>query len=355
LADLGADVVKIENPTGGDLARWYDTVVKGMAAHWVWLNRGKRSVALDIKQPEDHAVLEALIGRADVFVHNLGPGSVDRLGFGWSTIHERWPGLISCSISGYGMDGPYEKRKAYDLLLQGEAGVIAVTGSEDSPAKVGISIGDIGAAMYGLSSIMAALIERQRTGQGRMIDISMLDCLTEWIMPPVYWEMYQDLRTPRAGMRHAMIVPYGPYRTGDGTSVSLAVQTDAAWRRLCTDVLRRPEWIEDPRFRTNPLRVENREILEPMVDEALSIYDRRGAEDALEAADIPYGSLNEVKDLVAHPQHAARERWFEVETEQGPVQAFEPPFNLVGMPRRAGAIPALGEHTDEIKRELGLA
>jgi crotonobetainyl-CoA:carnitine CoA-transferase CaiB-like acyl-CoA transferase len=325
-----------------------------MAAHWVWLNRGKRSVALDVKQPRDNAVLEGLLARSDVFVHNLGPGAVERLGFGWASIHERWPRLISCAISGYGMEGPYEKRKAYDLLLQGESGVISVTGTEEFPAKVGISIGDIGAAMYGLSSILAAIIERQRTGEGRMIDISMLDCLTEWIMPPVYWEMYQHLPTPRAGMRHAMIVPYGPYRTGDGTSVSLAVQNDAQWQRLCTDVFHHPEWIDDPRFCTNPLRLQNREILERMVEEALSAYTRATAEEALEAADIPYGSLNEVVDVIAHPQHAARERWFEVDSEQGPVRAFTPPFNLVGMPRREGAIPELGEHTDEIRRELGL-
>jgi itaconate CoA-transferase len=355
LADLGADVVKIEYPKGGDLARYYDTVVKGLAAHWVWLNRGKRSVTLDAKQSDDHAVLEALLARADVFVHNLGPGAVERLGFGWETIHERWPGLVSCAISGYGMDGPYEKRKAYDLLLQGESAVIAVTGTPQNPAKVGISIGDIGAAMYALSSILAALIERGHTGEGRMIDISMLDCLTEWNMPPVYWEMYQNRPTPRAGMRHAMIVPYGPYRTGDGTSVSLAVQTEAQWQRLCTEVLHHSEWIDDPRFRTNPLRVENREILERMVEEALAAYTRPSAEGALDAADIPYGSLNEVKDLVVHPQHEARERWFEVESEQGAIRAFEPPFNLIGMPRRAGAIPALGQHTDEVKRELGLA
>jgi len=354
LADLGADVVKIEHPNGGDLARHYDHVVNGLAAHWVWLNRGKRSVALDVKQPADHAVLEALLARADVFLHNFGPGAVDRLGFDWPTIHARWPRLISCAISGYGMDGPYRNRKAFDLLLQGESAIISVTGTPEAPAKVGISIGDIGAAMYGLSSILAALIERERTGEGRLIDISMLDCLSEWIMPPLLYQM-KGLETPRAGMRHAMIVPYGPYRTGDGESVSLAVQTEAQWARLCTDVLHRPEWIEDPRFRSTPLRVQNRAILEPLIEEALAPYTRATAQEALEAADIPYGALNDVADLLAHPQHAARERWFEVGSEAGPVPALAHPFNVVGMPRRAARIPALGEHTDEVKRELGLA
>ncbi len=360
LADLGADVVKIEQPprdgsAGGDLARHYDAVVQGLAAHWVWLNRGKRSVALNVKDPEDRRVLEALLDRADVFVHNLGPGAVDRLGYGWDALHARWPKVVSCAISGYGMGGPYQERKAYDLLLQGESGVIAVTGTPEFPAKVGISIGDIGAAMYAVSSILAALFERNRTGEGRMIDISMLDCLTEWIMPPVYYEMYGGLETPRAGMRHAMMVPQGPYRTGDGGSVSIGVQNDPQWRRLCIKVLGHPEWIDDPRFRTNPLRKENREILEPMIEEALSIYTRASAMEALDKADIPFGSLNEVADVLNHPQHAARDRWFEVESEVGKVRAFAPPFNILGMPRRADAIPALGEHTDEVKRELGLA
>jgi itaconate CoA-transferase len=360
LADLGADVVKIEQPpsarsAGGDLARYYDGVVQGLAAHWVWLNRGKRSVALNVKDPDDQRVLVGLLERADVFVHNLGPGAVDRLGFGWEALHARWPKLISCGISGYGMGGPYYDRKAYDLLLQGESGVIAVTGTPEYPAKVGISIGDIGAAMYGVSSILAALLERGRTGQGRLIDISMLDCLTEWIMPPVYYEMYGGLETPRAGMRHAIIVPYGPYRTGDGGSVSLAVQNDPQWQRLCTEVLHHSEWIDDPRFCTNPLRVQNRELLEPMVEEALAVYTRASAMAALDAADIPYASLNEMADVVAHPQHAARDRWFEVESEAGVVRAFQSPFNIVGMPRREAPIPALGQHTDEVKRELGLA
>jgi crotonobetainyl-CoA:carnitine CoA-transferase CaiB-like acyl-CoA transferase len=355
LADLGADVVKIERPDGGDFARRYDTAVNGLAAHWVWLNRGKRSVTLDVKQPADREVLEALLARADVFVHNLGPGAVDRLGYGWDSLHARWPRVSSCAISGYGMDGPYRDRKAFDLLLQGESAVIAVTGSPESPAKVGISIGDISAAMYAVSSILAALYERERTGEGRMIDISMLDCLAEWIVPPIYYEIYEGVQPERAGMRHTTIVPYGPYRTGDDTSVNLAVQNEGQWARLCTQVLNRPDWVEHPRFRTNVLRVQHRAELEPLIEEALGDHTRTSAQEALEGADVPYGALNEVADLVAHPQLTARHRWFDVDTEAGPARALAHPLNLVGMPQRMDPVPGLGEHNDEIRRELGLA
>ncbi len=354
LADLGADVVKVERPDGGDFARRYDTAVKGLAAHWVWLNRGKRSIALDLKRPDDRTVLDALLSRADVFLHNLGPGAVDRLGYGWPALHERWPRLTSCAISGYGMDGPYRDRKAFDLLLQGESAVIAVTGTPEQPAKVGISIGDISAAMYALASILAALHERERTGEGRMIDVAMLDCLAEWMAPPLYYQIYEGEQPPRAGVRHTTIVPYGPYRTGDGTSVNLAVQNEGQWARLCRGVLNRPDWVDDPRFCTNVLRTQNREVLEPLIEEALQVHTRASAQEALERADVPYGALNDVADLVAHPQLAARGRWYEVGTEAGTVRALAHPFNLVGMPQRMNPVPALGEHTEEIKRELGL-
>jgi crotonobetainyl-CoA:carnitine CoA-transferase CaiB-like acyl-CoA transferase len=355
LADLGADVVKIERPDGGDFARRYDTAVKGLAAHWVWLNRGKRSVALDVKRSEDREVLEALLARADVFVHNLGPGAVDRLGYGWTALQNRWPRLISCAISGYGMEGPYRDRKAFDLLLQGESGVIAVTGSPEAPAKVGISIGDISAALYALSSILAALYERQRTGVGRVIDVAMLDCLAEWMAPPLYYQIYDGVQPERAGMRHATIVPYGPYRTGDGTSVNLAVQNEGQWVRLCQQVLGRPEWVEDPRFCSNVLRTQNRAVLEPLIEEALQAHTRASAQEALEAADVPYGALNDVADVVAHPQFAARGRWYDVESEAGIVRALAHPLNIMGMRQRMDPVPALGEHNEEIKRELGLA
>jgi crotonobetainyl-CoA:carnitine CoA-transferase CaiB-like acyl-CoA transferase len=353
LADLGADVVKVERPDGGDFARGYDSAVKGQATFFVWLNRGKRSVALDLKQPADRAVLDALLARADVFVHNLGPGAVERLGLGWEPLHSTWPKLISCAISGYGLDGPYRERKAFDLLLQGESGIMAVTGPAAEPAKVGISIADVSAGLYAFSAILAALYERDRTDVGRSIDVSMLECLAEWLMPSAYQQMYLGKVPPRAGMRHAAIVPYGPYRTADGM-VNLAVQTDGQWQRLCTIVLGRSELAADPRFQTNERRVQHRTVLDPLIEEILGSETRVAVVARLDAADVPYGALNDLADLVAHPQLAARERWLEVASPAGPVTALAHPLNLVGMPQRLGAVPALGEHTAEVRRELGL-
>lgn len=353
LADLGADVVKVERPDGGDFSRRYDSVVRGQSAHFVWLNRGKRSIALDLKAPADRRVMEALLARADVFVHNLGPGVVDRLGFGWEVLHRRWPRLISCAISGYGQDGPYRDRKAYDLLLQGESGVLAVTGTPEQPAKVGVSVADISAGLYALSAILAALLERERTGEGRFVDVSMLECLAEWMMPSAYYQLYQGRAPERAGMRHTMIVPYGPYRVKDGW-VNLAVQNEGQWERLCRLVLRRPDLVDHPRFRSNELRLRHRAELEPLIEELLAGDTRAEVLARLESADVPYGALNEVADLVAHPQLAARERWLEVESPAGPIRALAHPLNLAGLPQRCGAVPALDEHGAEIRRELGL-
>jgi crotonobetainyl-CoA:carnitine CoA-transferase CaiB-like acyl-CoA transferase len=246
LADLGADVVKIERPGGGDLARRYDSIVKGQSTYFVWLNRNKRSIALDLAKPEDRDVCIALLARADVFVHNLGPGAVDRLGLGWETLHARWPRLISCAISGYGSEGPYRDRKAYDLLIQAETAVTDVTGTAGSPAKVGISIADIGAGLYACTSILAALRLRDADGEGRRIDVSLFDCLAEWMTVPAYHQIYDGKPPPRSGVRHATIVPYGPYRCADG-EVMLAVQNEGQWDRLCRNVLRRPALAEDPR------------------------------------------------------------------------------------------------------------
>lgn len=353
LADLGADVVKVERPDGGDFARRYDAFVKGQSAHFVWLNRGKRSVALDLKAPGDRAVLDALLGRADVFVHNLGPGAVDRLGLGWETLHPTYSRLISCAISGYGQDGPYRDRKAYDLLLQGESGVMAVTGTPEQPAKIGVSVGDISAGLYALAAILAALQQRQRTGEGSFVDISMLECLAEWVMPYTYQQMYTGEPPRRPGMRHATIVPYGPYRAADGL-VNLAVQNEGQWERFARSVLGRPELIDDPRFRTNALRVQNREVLEPLIEETLSSTSRAEVLARLDRADVPSGALNDLADLIAHPQLAARDRWLEVETPAGPIHALAHPLNLQGVPQPRGKVPALGEHTEEIRRELGL-
>lgn len=354
LADLGADVIKVERPDGGDLARHYDSVVKGLSAYFVWLNRGKRSVALNAKDPADCAILEALLARADVFVHNLGPGAVDRLGFGWETVHRRWPRLISCGISGYGRNGPYRDRKAFDLLLQAESGLMSITGTPQDQAKVGISIADICAGMYAFSSVLVALYERERTGEGRLIDISMLECLAEWMMAPAYTFLYTGNAPPRTGLRHNMIVPYGPYQVGDGTLINLSVQTETQWKQFCTVVLRRPDLVQDERFKTNQLRVQHRCELEPLIEQVLAADNLSSVQERLVAADIPFGAMNRVKDLVNHPQLAARDRWLEVDSPSGVLRGLAHPFNLVGVAQKAGAVPGLGEHNDEVCRELGL-
>ena len=351
LADLGADVVKVERPGGGDLARRYDTIVKGQATYFVWLNRGKRSIALDLSRPEDRDTCVALLACADVFVHNLGPGAVERLGFGWETLHSRWPRLISCAISGYGSDGPYRDRKAYDLLVQAESAVTDVTGTVDSPAKVGISIADIGAGLYACTSILAALRVRDRDGEGRRIDVSLFDCLAEWMTVPAYHEMYGGQAPARTGVRHATIVPYGPYRCADG-EVMLGVQNEGQWERLCRLVLRRPALADDPRFATNELRVRARETLEPLIEEAFLPLRRSVAEERLAEGDVPFAARSTVADLVAHPQLESRGRWADVETEGGVVRAIVPPFNIGGSAAPMGAVPRLDQHGQQIRQEL---
>lgn len=351
LADLGADVIKIERPDGGDFARHYDSVVNGQSAYFVWLNRGKRSVALDLATPAGLAAFVRLIGSADVFVHNLGPGALDRLGLGSTIVAARWPRLISCGISGYGVDGPDAQRKGFDLLLQGESGLMATTGTPAEPAKVGISIADISGGMYALASILAALRQRDVAGVGATIEISILDCLAEWMMVPMYYAMYAGAAPPRSGQRHASIVPYGPYATADG-SVNLAVQTQAQWGRLCADVLELPQLVDHPDFATNELRVANRAVLEVRIQEVLGQLPLLTVEDRLVQADVPFGRLNDVAGLVEHPQLRERNRWFEVDAEGGAVRAVVPPFGLTGLPVRRDGIPFLGEHTAEVLAEV---
>jgi itaconate CoA-transferase len=354
LADLGADVVKVERPDGGDFARDYDSAVRGLSAYFVWLNRGKRSAVLDLKDPSGRRAFDALLDRADVLVHNQGPGAAERLGCTYAELSGRNPRLIFCGISGYGPDGPHRERKAYDLLLQGEAGVIALTGTADEPAKVGISVADIASGMYAFSSILAALVQRGVTGQGVEIQISMLEALAEWVMPAAYVAEYTGRAPGRAGARHNFIVPYGGYRVGDGSSVNLAVQNDGQWRRLCAIVLRRPELADDARFKTNELRLQNRTELEPLIEELLAGDTRESAEARLVEADVPFGTVNRVEDVLEHPQLAARGRWFEIPSPVGQLRAFHHPFNLAGLDRPVGAVPALGEHTAEVIAELGL-
>jgi itaconate CoA-transferase len=355
LADLGADVVKIERPDGGDFGRRYDTVVKGMSSYFAWLNRGKRSLTLDVKSHGGRDLLGRLLARADVFIQNLGPGVAERLGLGAAALRERYPRLIVCELSGYGSTGPYRNRKAFDLLLQGESGLISTTGSPDAPAKIGISIADISSGMYAFSSILAALYERERTGQGQTIETVMLDCLAEWMSAPAYYWIYGNRKLERAGWRHNIIVPYGPYRCGDGQYVNLAVQNEGQWRRLCERVLERPDLVADPRFAANEARVQHRGALEPPIEESLGPNDRSAAEARLADADVPFGSLNDVDDLVNHPQLAARDRWLDIDSPVGPIKALAHPLNLEGMPQRTDPVPALGQHSDEIAAELGYA
>ncbi len=350
LADMGAEVIKIERP-GGDLARHYDGALNGVSAYFAWLNRGKRSIVLDVKEPHDHDVCERLIARADVFVHNLAPGAVERLGFGYDELAARHPRLIWCGISGYGPDGPYRERKAYDMLVQAEAGIISMTGTADAPAKVGVSIADIGGGLYAYSSILAALLNRSTTGRGERIDISMFECMTEWMMPPLNVFQGTGKSPQRVGVRHNMVVPYGAYSCADG-DVLLAVQTDGEWRRLCSAVLDATALADDPRFITNELRVVNRAPLESLIDAHFSRHTSAQVIALLEAADIPTGAMNDVAAVAAHPQLAARGRWVDVSSPGGDFSALLPPHNLQGAPSRIGAVPALGEHSAEILAEL---
>lgn len=353
LADLGADVIKVERPGGGDLARRYDTSVKGLSSYFVWLNRNKRSLTLDLKRPEAIAILETLIARADVFVQNLGPGAIERLGLGAARLRERYPSLVICSISGYGRGGPYEHRKAFDLLLQGETGVMATTGTEDRLAKVGISVGDIGAGVYGAFGTLAALYERRVTGQGRLVESSLFDALAEWMGYPVLFTRYGGEPPARAGDRHATVVPYGLYRCGDGLSVNLAVQSEDQWRRFCSMVCEHPEWEDDVRFATSANRRVNRQTLESAIEQAFASHSREEITERLEAADIPYGEVRDVGEFIDHPQLQARGRWHSVDTPAGPIEAILPGFDLEGMDPRMDGVPDVGDQTDEILHELG--
>jgi len=354
LADLGADVVKVERP-GGDFARDYDSAVNGLSAYFVWLNRGKRSVVLDLKSDHGRTAFDRLLERSDVFVHNQGPGAAERLGCGYAELHARNPRLISCAISGYGPDGPHRERKAYDLLLQGEAGVLSLTGTPEAPAKVGISIADIASGMYAFCSVLAALYRRTATREGAEIQISMLEALVEWVMPAAYVQRYTGKSPARTGERSNFIVPYGAYTVGDGGRVNLAVQNDGQWQRLCAIALRAPELAQDPRFVTNELRLKNRGELEPLIESLLAHTTHEEAERRLTEADVPFGSINELADVLAHPQLAARERWFDIDSPVGALQAFQHPMNIEGLERPSSRVPALGEHTDQVLAEVGLS
>jgi itaconate CoA-transferase len=353
LADLGARVIKVERPGGGDFARNYDRSVKGLASYFVWLNRGKESVALDLKAPAGLAALSALIGRADVFVQNLAPGAADRMGLSAAALRERDPRLVVCDVSGYAPDGPFGGRRAYDLLIQCETGLLSVTGSPDGPAKAGISVADIAGGMFAFSSILAALYARAQTGDGAALSVSLFESLTEWMSQPMYYAMYTGTPPPRTGTSHATIAPYGTLATGGGGSVQLAVQNDREWRRLCDQVLARPALADDPRFATNPARVANRAELHAEIEAVLAAYPAEKVLELLDAAQIANGKMNTVVDLLDHPQLA--HRWTEVDSPAGPLRALPSPISLGGTAPALGAIPAVGQHTAAVLAELGLS
>jgi itaconate CoA-transferase len=353
LADLGARVIKVERPGSGDFARSYDTTVRGQASYFVWLNRGKESIELDIKSAGGREVLAALLGRADVLVQNLVPGALERAGFGAGELRARHPRLIICSISGYGEGGPYQHKKAYDLLVQCEAGLLSVTGTPDEPAKAGISVADIASGMYAYSGVLTALYERERTGQGASIEVAMLDALGEWMSQPFYYSVYGGRPARRTGARHASISPYGPY-TMSGEQVFIGVQNDREWAVLCEQVLRRPELASDIRFRSNPGRVAHDGELTAIIEDTLR--DRPAGEvvTALDEAGIACARLRSPEQFAAHPQLAARNRWREVDTPGGQARALLPPVTMAGREPAMGAVPALGQHTQAILAELGL-
>ncbi len=351
LADMGADVIKVERPDGGDFARGYDGALNGLSAYFAWLNRGKRSIVLDLKNDEDRVTFSKLIELADIFIHNLAPGVVERLGFGYDVLKVTHPRLIWCGISGYGPDGPYRDKKAYDLLIQAESGVVSVTGSADSPAKVGISIADISAGLYGYSSILTALWQRERTGCGARIDISMFECLTEWMMPPIYVWQGTGRVPARVGVRHNMIVPYGVYRCMDG-AVNFAIQNEREWSRFCNLVLQLPSLATDERFSVNAQRLKNRAELEMLIELQFASLAVSEVIRRLDDADIANGAVNDVPAVVNHAQLVERGRWVDVSTPNGMIPALIPPHNLLGAPAHMGAVPALGEHTRQILAEL---
>jgi itaconate CoA-transferase len=354
LADLGARVIKIERPGTGDFARGYDERVRGMASHFVWTNRSKESLTLDVKHPEAQAILQRLIvEEADVLVQNLAPGAAARLGLSYEALSALKPSLIVCDISGYGSDGPYRDKKAYDLLIQSESGFLSVTGTEDQPSKAGPSIADISAGMYAYSNILAALLERARTGRGRSIDISMLESLVEWNSYPLYYAIDGAPPPARTGASHATIYPYGPFPAGDGKTVMLGLQNEREWVAFCNKVLHAPELAGDPRFASNSRRSAAREELRKLIVEAFSVLSTEEVTRRLDEAQIANACVNTMHDVWEHPQLRARHRWCEVESPAGTIPALFPPGVEQDDAPRMDPVPALGEHTARILAELG--
>ncbi|HEY0403703.1 MAG TPA: CaiB/BaiF CoA-transferase family protein [Blastococcus sp.] len=352
LADLGARVIKIERPGGGDFARGYDEAVYGNSSYFVWLNRSKESLTLDLKSEEGREILGELLGQADVLVQNLGPGAAGRLGLDPATLARTHPRVIPCSVSGWGTDGPWADRKAYDLLVQCETGLLSITGTWDEMAKVGISVADIAAGMYAYSGILTALLRRATTGEVSAVEVSLFEALAEWMGAPAYYTRHGGRQPARVGAQHATIAPYGPYETVDGT-ILLAVQNDREWRSLCDVVLDEPETATDARFATNSARVAHREELNELVRAKLLPLETKRAAELLDAAGVANASINQVEDFLNHPVLEGRDRWRPVQVPGGQIEALRPPADLAGVEPVMGPVPALGEHTASILRELG--
>jgi itaconate CoA-transferase len=356
LADLGARVIKVERPGAGDFARAYDTRVNGQASHFVWTNRSKESLTLDLKQPAALDVLKSLLATADVLVQNLAPGAAARMGLSFDVLHKLHPSLIVCDISGYGEDGPYRDKKAYDLLIQSEAGLLSITGTPDEPSKAGNSIADIAAGMYAYTGVLAALMQRDKkggTGQGSHIDVSMLESLAEWMGYPLYYAYEGAAPPPRTAASHASIYPYGPFQAGDGGTVMLGLQNEREWKLFCDLVLQDAALATDARFDSNARRNENRAALKAIILAAFSQLSTTQVVERLEEAQIANARMNSMAELWAHPQLAARQRWIKVGSPAGDIPALLPPGRNSSFDYRMGAVPAVGQHTEAILRELG--
>jgi itaconate CoA-transferase len=353
LADLGARVIKVERPGSGDFARAYDQRVRGLASHFVWTNRSKESLTLDVKHAEAPGILAGLLDRADVLVQNLAPGAAARLGLSYAVLNAQHPRLIVCDISGYGSDGPYRDKKAYDLLIQSESGFLSVTGEPDAPAKAGCSIADIAAGMYAYSHILAALLQRGSSGCGCHIEVSMLESMVEWMSYPLYYAFDGATPPARAGAAHATIYPYGPFPAGDGKAVMLGLQNEREWQVFCNQVLERPDLASDPRYASNALRTAARDELGPLIVDCFACLRSEQLIARLDAAQIANARMNDMHDVWQHPQLLARQRWTQVQTPAGPIPAMLPPGEVDTFTPRMDAVPALGQHSDAILGELG--
>lgn len=355
LADMGARVIKIERPGSGDFARGYDERVRGLSSHFVWTNRSKESLTLDLKRDEAGGIMGRLLESADVLVQNLAPGAAARLGLSFDALHQKYPRLIVCDISGYGEGGPYQDKKAYDLLIQSESGFLSVTGTKDDPVKAGCSIADIAAGMYAYSAILNALLLRQRTGLGSRLDVSMLESMVEWMGFPMYYAFEGAAPPVRAGAAHASIYPYGPFPVGGGSTIMLGLQNEREWRVFCAQVLRQAELAEDPRFISNSLRTANRDALRALIVAAFADLSIEQVTQRLEDAQIANARVNDMAGVWAHPQLQARQRWSEVDSPVGVLPALLPPASSSAFAPRMGAVPAVGQNTDAVLASLGYA